>query len=123
MQADMDIWLETCCTELVYVCAFDPTRDPSVNGLIDVCRKGKAEITMMIILPELQGLLKALETGLLYGNAEVKTTSGLHHWILQVTAGQFQHLRLVIPMAEWYKDEWPTLSCVPRIDLTSKLPF
>ena len=123
MQADMDIWLETCCTELVYVCAFDPTRDPSVNGLIDVCRKGKAEITMMIVLPELQGLLNALETGVLYGNGEVKTRSGLHHWILQVTAGQFQHLRLVIPMAEWNKDLWPTLSRVPRIDLTSKLAF
>ena len=123
MQAEMHFWLETCCTEVVYVCAFDPTRDPSVNGMIDVCRKGTAEVTMMLVLPELQGLLQALERGLMYNNADVKTTAGLHHWILQVTAGQFQHLRLVIPMAEWRKVAWPTLSRVPRIDYTSKLSF
>ena len=119
MQADMDVWLETCCTDLVYVCAFDPSHDPPVNGLIDVCRKGKAEVTMIIVLPQLQGLVQFLDRGLLYGNAEVKTTSGLHHWILQVTSGQFQHLRLVIPMVEWVQDAWPTLARVPRIDMTA----
>ena len=114
----MDRLLETVSTNFVYVCAFDPTRDPSVNSFIALL-KGQAEITLILVLPELQGLLKSLEHGLLYGQGEVNSKSSLHHWILQVTSGQFKHIRLVIPMATWSPAEWPTLSRVSRIDLRS----
>ena len=83
-------------------------------------RNSMSDITMMIVLPDFDGLLTSLEKGLLFSHAEVNTTTGLHHWILQVTSGQFEHLRLVIPMATWSPAEWPTLSRVTHIDLTSK---
>ena len=118
IRADMDTWLETVSTDFVYVCAFDPTRDPSVNSFIALL-KGEIEITLMLVLPELQGLLKSLEHGLLYGQGEVNSKSSLHHWLLQVTSGQFKHLRLVIPMATDLADEWATLSRVAHIDLRS----
>ena len=120
VRADMDMLLETVTTDFVYVCVFDPTRDISANNFIAPLRAAEVPVTLMLVLPDLDGMLKSFDKGMLFGSTDVYSKSSLDHWILQVTSGQFKHLRLVIPMTNFNEDEWPTLSRVYHVDLTWK---
>ena len=104
---------------MVYVCVYNPTRDPSVNNLIDICRKGDSDITLMLVLPIWPELTTSLANGRLRGHGDVKTTSDLHHWLAMVTAGQFQYIRLVIPLSpDTDMDQWTSLMRLTCTDLS-----
>ena len=125
ISADMNMitglprWIQNSPTHMVYVCVYNPTRDPSVNSLIDMCRKGDSDITLMLVLPIWEKLTTSLANGRLRGHGDVKTTSDLHHWLSMVSAGQFKYIRLVIPLSPGTDmGEWTSLTRLTCTDLT-----
>ena len=90
------------------------------RGYKSLAAAADVAVTLMLVLPDLDGMLKSFDKGMLFGSTDVHSKSSLDHWILQVTSGQFKHLRLVIPMTNFNEDDWPTLSRVFHVDLVSK---